>query len=528
MDEQKFTPQEPKPESPSNAHVSPSEPEQQTPAAEATVSSPAPDAVLAAEAGKTEKKRLRLFPFFIGGAVLILAALAVLAFLFLRPTQSDRSYDLFSDGLILVQRNGKYGYADRNGKEVIPCTYYSASNFRNGIAMVQEEEDGNFYYINTKNERAINTPFYSAGDFDSYGCAVVERYEGNPELIDTAGKTMCNADLLLAIFDNGYYLFGERHNDSMLFGIVNTKGNIVIPATYNSLTFLFEADRLAFSDRYLVAQTNTKSGTFSSLITVDGKELYSSEIGGSILAFSSSDSDLISFSKKGTEVDTYGFIDKKGSVVISPIYEEPSVFCSGITKVTATGMDMVIDEKGNVIYSEKNHSVEETSADGYAVIKYNGKYGVCDSKGNLIIPCEYDKFQWLESGMGNLFDAKGNTVVTKDDQAMLINRKGETVSSGSYSTIVYSTAGNEKSGLCLAINEKTGVSVCLDAGGEIVFTFDKAAAPDFDDLFLFSIPISGDGYIVVYDSENDTYGVVDKTGKTVIPVIYDSIEPAWN
>lgn len=39
----------------------------------------------------------------------------------------------------LVKKNGKYGYVDSNRYEVIPCIYESASDFRDGVAVVSKE-----------------------------------------------------------------------------------------------------------------------------------------------------------------------------------------------------------------------------------------------------------------------------------------------------------------------------------------------------------------------------------------------------
>ncbi len=61
--------------------------------------------------------------------------------------------DLFNDDnrakseqLLLVRRNGKWGYLDPSGREAIPLVYDNASAFRDGVAYVQQ--GGNFEIIN--------------------------------------------------------------------------------------------------------------------------------------------------------------------------------------------------------------------------------------------------------------------------------------------------------------------------------------------------------------------------------------------
>ena len=44
--------------------------------------------------------------------------------------------DDFSEGLAPVRSNGKWGYIDTTGREVIPCIYDHAEKFKNGLAAV--------------------------------------------------------------------------------------------------------------------------------------------------------------------------------------------------------------------------------------------------------------------------------------------------------------------------------------------------------------------------------------------------------
>ena len=48
----------------------------------------------------------------------------------------DNWADSFHDGLVRFSRNDKWGFADRNGKEVVPPMYDGSYNFENGIAKV--------------------------------------------------------------------------------------------------------------------------------------------------------------------------------------------------------------------------------------------------------------------------------------------------------------------------------------------------------------------------------------------------------
>jgi hypothetical protein len=51
----------------------------------------------------------------------------------------------FSEGLARVELNGKYGFVDREGKEIIPVKYDDAHVFEDGLALVMF--NGNWGYI---------------------------------------------------------------------------------------------------------------------------------------------------------------------------------------------------------------------------------------------------------------------------------------------------------------------------------------------------------------------------------------------
>lgn len=70
----------------------------------------------------------------------------------------------YSEGFIYTKRDGKYGFLDKNGDEVIPCIYNDViMNFKNGLALVELSENL-FAYINTQND--IVYKFKNSDDCD--------------------------------------------------------------------------------------------------------------------------------------------------------------------------------------------------------------------------------------------------------------------------------------------------------------------------------------------------------------------------
>jgi hypothetical protein len=67
-----------------------------------------------------------------------------------------RDYDFIdtcSEGLARVEINGKWGFIDQTGKEVIPCKYDEADFFNKGVAKVNL--NGKIYFIDKEGNKVI-------------------------------------------------------------------------------------------------------------------------------------------------------------------------------------------------------------------------------------------------------------------------------------------------------------------------------------------------------------------------------------
>ena len=109
---------------------------------------------------------------------------------FIEAIQKYDQLSLFSEGYAAVCKNGKWGYIDKTGREVIPCKYDWANPFHEGLASVRFSYDSGWGFIDTlgheviRHRREIAVP----GDF-SEGLVVVKN-EGNDHffVLDKEGR----------------------------------------------------------------------------------------------------------------------------------------------------------------------------------------------------------------------------------------------------------------------------------------------------------------------------------------------------
>lgn len=94
-------------------------------------------------------------------------AVTALLFLGLVPRnvfaqESGFKYDYvsdFSEGLAMVMLDGKCGFINRTGKEVIPLEYSYARDFHNGVAIVSITDSGEPIVLDEPYGRGIQDDF---------------------------------------------------------------------------------------------------------------------------------------------------------------------------------------------------------------------------------------------------------------------------------------------------------------------------------------------------------------------------------
>ncbi|MHC4085211.1 MAG: WG repeat-containing protein [Planctomycetota bacterium] len=222
----------------------------------------------------------------------------------------------FSEGLASVEIGNKWGYINQKGELVIKCKYDRARYFKEGLASVKIDDKSGF--INSKGEFVIEPQFDSARDF-SEGLAVV--------IID---------DLYTYIDKTGQIITEKRFKRARNFseglaavridrkwGYINKEGNIIIKCQYELV--------YPFSDgRAIVGRHNDRwgyrSGFILSVIAQNGENITDLKFSRA-LRFSEGLASIVN------EDRCWGYIDKKGEVVIRPPFDIAYPFSEGIATV---------------------------------------------------------------------------------------------------------------------------------------------------------------------------------------------------
>ena len=373
-----------------------------------------------------EQQRKNKWGLFIGVIVCVLS-LGVAAFYFLRNeskqivltpelTTAIQKYDevhSFHDGLALVVKDGKYGYINERGEEVIPCQRKAyiyregeidetvLPDFSEGMAILYtftadkssytgaDESSFRYGYINKNGEELIPAQYKKASDFHE-GLALVEDLNGKQMFINKSGEKIAEIDSEYWCIDgiNDGLALVSQNSGYVSYGYIDKTGKVVIPLKYSEARPFSEG--LAY----------VSNDSFKGFIDVNGHEVISCKEYSDVGTFHEG---LVSVIKETKDGDgsydnlKLGFMDKKGEIVIPvtlPWHEleggEPSAdyefFSDGIYEVA--NENRFIDKAGKTVLdfdSRWQIPLNERFSEGLVVINYGYQYGFMDKNGKVTI-----------------------------------------------------------------------------------------------------------------------------------------------
>lgn len=197
---------------------------------------------------------------------------------------------------------------------------------------------------------------------------------------------------------------------------------------------------------------------------------------------------LIAVKKNGK----WGYMDVKGKMVIQPKFQKAHNFFEGLANVKINGKWGYINNKGQVVIKAEYDDAAYQFVNGYAQVSKNGKWGNIDKEGKVVIPITYQDTNDYSEGL---------ILVKQDGKYGYINIQNEMVIEPQF-TEAYSF----KDGL--AGVKKNGKWGYIDTKGELVISYKYPEGFSFED-----------GVAVVMNNDY-FYGVINKSGNTVIPFKY--------
>ncbi|QSX04710.1 WG repeat-containing protein [Sedimentibacter sp. zth1] len=376
-----------------------------------------------------------------------------------------------SDGLFLVKKGNIYGFVDIDGEMVINPQFSYGLEFNEDLAVFNMY--GLYGYIDKKCDIIIKPLWTKAEPFVD-GLAKVSNNDNKQGFIDKQGNVV-----IQPVWDSvGQFsneLCSVSSNGKM--GYINKNGEVVIDLNYDWVEkFVDGTARVILNGKYGVINTENNQ-------IIDAEWDYISQINNSIFTVS-----------KIGDKQLYGYIDKTGHVISSPIWENTKLFNENLAPVRLNELWGFIDKSGKLIIDCKYIHASLFIKD-VAVVKENeGSYKIIDKNGNFLNNIEYTNYK---SYINSPYIA-----VLTDDKWGVINNYGETIVDNVYDEIAL--LGDKY--FAVKKDSKWGI---IDCNSNIIVDY------NWDEIVSFN-----NNMIVV--KKDNLYTLINKEGK--YPFVSDELK----
>jgi hypothetical protein len=383
----------------------------------------------------------------------------------IKPSFEEAS--LFHDGLAFVASRGKYGYINKSGKLVIGYQFDDAESFHNSAAVVQVDT---LYGLIDKSGGFLIQPSY-----EELTDVSEDIYMGVKD--DLSGYVKRNGDTLTGfVFDvanefrDGYAIVS---NDEK-YGLVNTGGGFNIEPLFDDLVFIGKGLLKAMTEEELWGIVNVQGdtvfpfscdaiGDFSehrAMIVRNGKCGYINEEGAIIIPVIYRYSSLmittgrfrngyawLKQKVRSNVLDTtgkqlvfrgyedygrpsegfipvrknyrWGFADLKGKLKIACKYESVEPFVNNFALIHQKQLTGLIDTSGTLLIEALYDDI--FVLEKAIMVRSHSKNGLLTLEGIMLIPCNYDKIEFLSPFIARASNAEGFTYVNLDSGKIIFN-----------------------------------------------------------------------------------------------------------
>ncbi|TAF32205.1 MAG: WG repeat-containing protein [Cytophagales bacterium] len=282
-------------------------------------------------------------------------------------------------GFAEVLKNGKLGYIDHTGKEVIPAVYESIEgdflkNYQEKNAIFKVKKDGLLGYINGKGDVIIEPKYQRIEHFEEIyksqnASGIAAAQDGSKH-----GAINFKGQVILP-FEYDFSAMSP-HNDTLLvvrkngkWGMVSAKNKVIVPVEYDKLKYLYKDGKALieiFKNQNKFLYFNNKGEFLTALVAQNAGMLGDGLIPAKLN-------------------DKWGFVDIKGQTVISPVYDSALQFVDGLAPVMQGGKWGFVDKNGKTSISLRFEAAQPF-AKGAAIVKEKGLWGVINSQGSWLYP----------------------------------------------------------------------------------------------------------------------------------------------
>jgi hypothetical protein len=389
-----------------------------------------------------------------------------------------------------------WGYIDKKGNEVIPVQYESIGEFYNGFVYAKDRETNRYGFLNKTGKWVLNPVYLDLLSFDEYGGAWVKQTDAKWHYINKTGKDLGTLDdkgVLFKYFGNQGYAVVE--NSSTDYVLLDNKGSILkkiddCEAVYN------------FS--YGIGGYKCKSLAKYGFIDVNGNKITNCDFDG-FEGFT--EAGISKVTKQVDGKNKSGYVDAKGNIILPIVYDNVYNFRDGWG---------LIYKDGKYYFVDRNGSLKDPPAKYDELIEFRSGYALGKIKGAANEP---NKYVYINKDLKEEFTITSFQAFPVWETVAVVSSDNKTYQLMDKTGRIFKTlTGMEQVNFCtggmLGIREKSKWGYMNDKGEMIV-------SPKYDTCTGFKY-----GYGRVKSAGK--WGIVDRSGTEIFTTKYDNILPGEN
>ena len=397
--------------------------------------------------------------------------------------------------VILVEKKGKYGMYDRNGREILAPSLTKVTSYNEGFLGARDKDGWSFY--DAQGRRLPGS--YDAVAYFSEGLAAVKK-DGRWGFIDTQGKvviplqykeTGAFSEGLAAARVDKDWLYLKKDGTALSVGKARTAGEFHSGTAVidNSWLFNTQGQRYAKLKKYAYVGNFDENGLAQVGVTRSHRTIFDSisirwgwggDWGIGVPGWGWGG---IGWWGGGHHHHCHGW---GGAITVVPgaVIRPSSLFVGAINK---QGQEVIPTDYQAVSAFENGRAL---------VVDREGRCGMIDVKGRTVVPAAYDQLGFFNHGLAP-FDFDGHWGYINEQNTVVIPNQFSSV------TPFYEDHAAVQVGEKVALIDRSGQYVM-----EPNAAYEKMGVLYADRLF-------------VKDKKSGKYGYLDGNGKVVIPMQYD-------
>ena len=341
----------------------------------------------------------------------------------------------YEKNVLKVEKNGKWGLIDINGKEISEITYDSIKTLKGTENSIIVEKDGKYGLLNSKGIKILDTDY---ADILSFGDDYINGYitkneEGKFGIVNVSGEQVLenNYEEIYNIYSDKYFVIGENGVQQLInkdkepvltenfdeikqitssgvvfiknekYGFMDFEGNIIIDAEYDVLNEI--------NTGIFLTQQDEKAGLIdkdkNEKVAFNFKNIYYNKKAGIYIAENEDLTQTIIDSTFQTKV--VGFLSELNTdsgymkIKVDDKYkyynfkfEEKNIkdilINNKIFVSKKDGKYGFVDAKENVVVDYIYDDATELNEYGFAGVKKDGLWGAINKEGNIVIEPKYN------------------------------------------------------------------------------------------------------------------------------------------